>query len=60
MVISEFLEDVKSTSDEKKAPPYMERLQKEHCSLKKYLDDICPLKGASEKTLFFTFFLGTS
>ena len=32
MVISEFLDDVKSTSDEKKAPPYMERLQKEHCT----------------------------
>ena len=24
-----------STSEEKKAPPYMERLQKEHCSTKK-------------------------
>ena len=34
MVISEFLEDVVSTSDEKKAPPYMERLQKEHCTIK--------------------------
>ena len=28
---SKFLEDVVSTSDEKKAPPYMERLQREHC-----------------------------
>ena len=33
IVISEFLEDVESTSDEKKAPLYMEQLQKEHCML---------------------------
>ena len=32
-MISEFVEDVVTTSDEKKAPPYMERLQKEHCML---------------------------
>ena len=31
IVPSKFLEDVVSTSDEKKAPPYMERLQREHC-----------------------------
>ena len=31
IVISEFVGVVVSTSDEKKAPPYMERLQKEHC-----------------------------
>ena len=30
-MISEFLEDVVIAGDEKKAPPYMERLQKEHC-----------------------------
>ena len=32
-MISEFVEDVVSTSDEKKAPLYMEQLQKEHCML---------------------------
>ena len=31
IVITEFVEDEVSTSDEKKAPPRMERLQKEHC-----------------------------
>ena len=31
MVISEFVGVVVSTSDEKKAPPYLERLHKEHC-----------------------------
>ena len=30
-MISEFVGVVVSTSDEKKAPPYVERLQKEHC-----------------------------
>ena len=30
-MISEFVEVVVTTSDEKKAPPYMERLQKGHC-----------------------------
>ena len=28
----QFAEAVVSTSEEKKAPPYMERLQKEHCT----------------------------
>ena len=31
MVISEFVEDVVIAGDEKKAPPYMEQLQKVHC-----------------------------
>ena len=32
IVISKFMKVVVSTSDAKKAPPYLERLQKEHCS----------------------------
>ena len=33
---SEYFEDVVSTSDEEMAPPYMERLQKEHWTDRKY------------------------
>ena len=32
-IMCQFAEAVVSTSEEKKAPPYMERLQKEHCTL---------------------------
>ena len=33
-IMCQFAEAVVSTSEEKKAPPYMERLQKEHCKWK--------------------------